>query len=72
MGATDKNTRALGVLEPLAFLHAWHAMSWEEGPERRSHATARPSPEEVQAFYDLHRMELQAIFDSAASAGDPS
>ena len=65
MGASAKNTRNLGVLEPLAFLHAWFEKHWEPQAGGQSHASSKPSAEEVKACLEAHRDELQAIHDLA-------
>ena len=54
-----KFVKLRGQLEPLAYLHAWIHSS-QEG---KSHPQTNPTDEQVIAYHDDHRQELQQVWD---------
>jgi len=66
-GALPKNERRHGVIEPLAFLHAWHEVAGPTKPTIKSHALETPTPAAVDAFAMAHREELLDVVRRAKS-----
>ena len=59
MGLGKANTRELGDLEPLAYLHVWRDVP----PNDKGHVKTHPTPEQVSKFYHDHLPELQTLAD---------
>ena len=57
-GAVPQYERHHGIIEPLAFLHCWHAMPWPTEEGKKTHALENPSQEAVDAFVAAHEEEL--------------
>jgi len=60
-GESVKNTKRLGVLEPLAFLHAWIAKDFAK--EGKSHRNTDPAPQDVDAYFAHRQDDLQELYD---------
>ena len=60
-GYNPHNTAAHGDLEPLAAVHAWIHLPLRDGCIR--HSQVDPTPEEITAYLDSHRADLQALSD---------
>ena len=64
-GATPAHEKNYGLIEPLAFLHAWHDMEWPTAPNKTTHALNNPSQEAVSRFAEDHREELLEVCQRA-------
>jgi len=64
-GTTDAMTRRYGVIEPLAYLHAW--LSCKAKDEDHTHRSVHPTQAQTAAYAETHRDELKAIVDGIAS-----
>ena len=64
-GATVAYERRHGIIEPLAFLHAWHEVEHPSKPGIASHALETPTPAAVDAFALAHADELKEVCKSA-------
>ena len=69
-GIGPRNTKPLGPLQPLAFLHAWRDVLEDvEDADPRCHNGTPPTMEQVTDFYHRHREGLNAL---ALSLGAPT
>ena len=62
-GALPSTTKADGVLEPLAFLHAWRHCPWPTPRASPTHRRENPTAADVGRYVEEHRAELQAVYD---------
>ena len=60
-GCTERFEKEFGIIEPLAFLHCWHAVEWPTKPTIGSHPQENPSKEAVRAFAVAHAEELREV-----------
>ena len=58
-GCFPAATRQWGDIEPVAYLHAWLAVSDPSG--RATHSTLRPTPAQVTAYAQAHSAELTEL-----------
>jgi len=50
-----------GIVEPLAFLHAWHDIDWPTKPTIKSHTRETPRQEAVDRIVADHRAALEEV-----------
>jgi len=60
-GETPGNTKRHGVLEPIAYLHAWIPCRDAKGV--KTHRNCDPTPEEVDAYVARNRDRLQELYE---------
>ena len=60
-GATQDFEKHHGLVEPLAFLHCWHAVVWPTKPTKLTHAQENPTQESVDLFVLEHADELKEV-----------
>jgi len=60
-GVTARNMKRFGMIEPLAFLHAWHDIPWTPAWEAPTHRGCDPTPETVEAIVRNHQDELERL-----------
>ena len=60
-GKTLANQRRWGRIQPIAFLHAWHAIAFPSDPKYLTHAQEGPTDEMVDAWAADHREEFEQM-----------
>jgi len=60
-GAVRRFERRHGVIEPAAFLHAWHLMVTPSKPSVAKHTLDEPTDEEVDVYVAEHAAELREL-----------
>ena len=61
-GSGPEMTAMFGVIEPLAYLHAWRCKVTPSRPGIKNHRNDPPTGEEVAAYYWAHKTELEAVY----------
>ena len=60
-GCTEGHERRHGVIEPLAWLRAWHEIVWPTRPGVKNHVAERVSGEAVDRWVAEHGAELRDV-----------
>ena len=60
-GCTEAHERRHGVIEPLAWLHAWHEVEWPTKPSIMSHVGEPPTNDSVDRIVEARRAELEDV-----------
>ena len=64
-GAVPGYEKEFGEVEPLAFLHAWHAINWPTSDKITSHAQEWPRKDLVRDFAREHGEALKEVCRAA-------
>jgi len=60
-GATPRNEAVFGEIEPVAYLHAWHAIEWPTDPKKATHAQENPTKAQVREIAERRGAELAEV-----------